>query len=78
MRTVTQDTIIKRINRKLESENPGEFLRVRKTRSETMQQNCGDLYLHNGRGNFIQDKHVDLSALAKKYRVLAPMEQIEA
>ena len=78
MRTVTQDAIIKRINRKLDKANPGELLRVRKARSDQQQMNLGDFYLLNGRGNFIQDKHVDLNKLAKQHKVLAPLEQIEA
>jgi hypothetical protein len=76
MRTVSQDAVIKRINRKLEAEHPGSLLQVRKTRGVRAQVDLGGFYLHNRSRNFIQDKFINLTEMAKKYNVLAATETI--
>jgi hypothetical protein len=75
--TVSIDTVIKRINRVLEREHPGEFLRIKKARASRAQQSLGDFYLLNGNRNFIIDHHLDLDQIAKQYKVLESFEQIE-
>jgi hypothetical protein len=77
MRNVSVAAVTKRINRKLEARNPGEFLRLRKTRGNRAQQDLGDFCLLNGQRNFIVDHHLDLDELAKQYKVLSPVEQVQ-
>jgi len=74
---ISADAVIKRINRKLEVENPSDFLRLKKTRGSRAQQDLGDFYLLNGTGNFILDHHLDLNEIAKQYKVLSFTEQVE-
>jgi hypothetical protein len=76
-KTVSEDAVIKRINRILEQQNPGEFLRIKRTRGSRAQQDLGDFYLHNGNRNFVQDTHLDLNEVAKQYKVLSSTEQVE-
>ncbi len=76
MRNVSAAAVTKRINRKLEAKNPGEFLRIKKTRGSRAQQDLGDFYLLNGQRNFIVDHHLDLDELAKQYKVLSPVERV--
>lgn len=77
MKTVSSNAVIKRINRVLEAENPGEFLRLKKARGSRAQQNLGEFYLLNGNCNFILDHHLDLAGVAKQYKVLSPIEQVD-
>lgn len=74
---ISASAVIRRINRKLEANNPGEFVRIKKTRSSRAQQDLGDFYLHNGNRNFVQDTHLDLNEVAKQYKVLSSTEQVE-
>jgi hypothetical protein len=74
---ISADAVIKRINRILEQQNPGEFLRIKKTRGSRAQQDLGDFYLLNGKRNFIVDHHLDLDELAKQHKVLSSTEQME-
>ena len=74
---ISADAVIKRINRVLEADNPGEFLRIKRTRGSRAQQDLGEFYLVNGKRNFIMDHDVDLNDLAKQYKVLSSTEQVE-
>jgi hypothetical protein len=74
---ISADAVIKRINRILEQQNPGEFLRIKRTRGSRAQQNLGEFYLVNGNRNFILDHHLDLNEMAKQYKVLSSTEQVE-
>jgi hypothetical protein len=74
--TVSADAVVKRINRVLEAENPGEFLRIKKTRGVGTQLDLGDYYLLDGSRNVIVERHLDLEDTAKQYKVLAPTEKI--
>jgi hypothetical protein len=77
MVTVSADAIVKRINRFLERENPGELLCIKKTRGFRAKQNLGDFYLLDGRHNSLVDHHLDLNEVAKQYKVLGAVEQVE-
>ena len=77
MKRVSADAVIKRINRKLEAESPGDFLRIKKTRGVRAQQDLGEFYLLNGNRNFIVDHHMDLDELARQYKVLRSFEQVQ-
>ena len=74
---ISADAVIKRINRVLETENPSEFLRIKRTRGSRAQQNLGEFYLLNGNRNFILDHHLDLNEVAKQYKVLSITEQVD-
>lgn len=74
---ISAEAVIKRINRRLEADNPGEFVRIKKTRGSRAQQHLGEFYLVNGNRNFVLDHHLDLNEVAKQYKVLASTEQVE-
>ena len=75
-KSISQDAVIKRINRKLEAENPGFFMRLKRTRGARLALNLGDLYLINGRHNMIVEHHLDLEEVAKRYDALSQDEHI--
>jgi hypothetical protein len=70
-----REAVIKRINRKLEEEHPGEFVRVRKSRGFSQASQLGEFYLHARARNFVKQTHLDLLELAKRYRVVSHFEQ---
>jgi hypothetical protein len=76
-KTISEDAVIKRINRILEQQNPGEFLRIKKTRGSRAQQDLGEFYLVNGNRNFVVDHHLDLNEVAEQYKVMSSTEQVE-
>jgi hypothetical protein len=69
--TVSENSLVKRINRKLEAE--GEQLRA--LRHERDWSNLGDHYIVNDR-NAVVAAHVDPEALGRELGVLRPNERV--
>jgi hypothetical protein len=72
---ILQDAVIKRINRKLEEEHPGEFVRVRRSRGFSQGSQLGEFYLHARARNIVRQTHLDLLEVAKQYQVVSHFEQ---
>jgi hypothetical protein len=73
---ISAGAVIKRINRKLEADCPGEFVRIKKARGSRARQDLGDFYLLNGNRNFVIDHHLDLDEIAKQYKVVSPLNRL--
>ena len=74
MRTVTESTLVKRINRRLRHRNEA----VRKTRNEICRIEWGDFFYITTDTNFIIETHIDIEELGRELHVLAEYEALEA
>lgn len=73
---VSEDALIKRINRKLKSS--GTWEQVRTSRGQQLTQNLGRHYLLDVFRNMIGDHHIDIEDLARELGVMRPLEQMPA
>lgn len=72
--SVTIETVIQRINRKL-AEKDEQLRQPRSTRRE--RQNLGAYYVIDLRRNFVVDHHVDPEELGRDLGVLREWEQVK-
>jgi hypothetical protein len=70
---VTMRALLQRINRRLAHNDE----KVKALRGDRWRHELGDYYRIDLRVNGIIDKHVDLEALGRELKVLAPYERAE-
>lgn len=71
---VSEQALIQRINRKLES--TGSWDRIRTSRSAQDRQNIGKYYKLDLYHNLVIDTYVDLERVARDLEVMHPLERI--
>lgn len=72
---LTQDAVIKRINRALSSRGK-EYERVKKARGEKLRSEVGEIYRLDINRNLILEKHINVEQFARELGVLAESETI--
>ena len=71
MITLTENAIVKRVNRALAHDDET----LRKTRSQNMRFQYGDWYIHHRRYNYVVASYVDPELLGRELGVVRDCEQ---
>jgi len=69
---VTRRALLQRINRRLKEDQQV----VKAARGDHAQQDVGEFYRLDYARNAVVEQHVDLEALGRKLKVLAPFERL--